>query len=202
MSPFRRIAPALFALSFATTASAVEQKIIDECDGCHGENGVSQWTDVPTIAGISEGVQEDALYAYRERERPCPKSEYRAGDTSRPATDMCAVAKNLSEEQIKEVAGYYAGKPFVAAKQQTDAAKAAMGKEIHDKSCEKCHTDGGRDPEDDAGILGGQMMGYMRESLKEFAEGRREMPKEMAKKMEGLTPDQIEALVQYYGSLQ
>jgi cytochrome c553 len=42
----------------------------------------------------------------------------------------------------------------------------------------------------------------MRESLKEFAEGKREMPKEMAKKMEGLTPDQIEALVQYYGSLQ
>jgi sulfide dehydrogenase cytochrome subunit len=202
MNPFRRIAPALFALSFATTAPAVDQKIIGQCEGCHGEKGVSQWTDVPTIAGVPEGVQEDALYAYRDSDRPCPKSEYRAGDTTRPATDMCAVAKNLSDEQIKEVAAYYAAKPFVPAKQQTDAAKAAMGKEIHDKTCEQCHTDGGRNPEDDAGILGGQMMGYLRESLKEFKAGKREMPRSMAKKIEALSADQIEMLVQYYGSLQ
>ena len=55
--------------------------------------------DVPTIAGLAPIVHEDALYIYADEARPCAESEYRQGDTSRPATTMCAIAAELSEDQ-------------------------------------------------------------------------------------------------------
>ena len=33
-----------------TTAAADLESIVEGCDGCHGTNGVSQWTDVPTLS--------------------------------------------------------------------------------------------------------------------------------------------------------
>ena len=72
-----------------------------DCDGCHGENGVSRWSEMPTIAGIDAFVNSEALCAYRDRARPCADSGYRTGGTSRPATDMCDVAASLSDEEIE-----------------------------------------------------------------------------------------------------
>src|SRR5210317_2242028 len=77
---------------------------VENCNGCHGDNGVSQWTDVPTIAGVPEFVHADALYIFRDEARPCTESKYRQGDTSRAATTMCAVAADLSDEMIDEIA--------------------------------------------------------------------------------------------------
>ena len=57
-----------------------------------------------TIIGItffSSGVHADYLLTYRGKGRPCPKSKYRQGDTKRAATDMCAVARKLTEADIE-----------------------------------------------------------------------------------------------------
>src|SRR6056300_836765 len=72
--------------------------VIEDCDGCHGNDGVSQWSDVPTIAGVPEYVQADALYLFRDNERPCSEMEYKQGDTTRPATTMCAAVADLSDD--------------------------------------------------------------------------------------------------------
>ena len=106
-----------------------------------------------TIAGVSEFVHSDALYIFRDEARPCTETEYKQGDTSRPATTMCAVVADMSDDMIDEVAAYYAAKPFVAAKQDFDAALAEAGKAIHEAECDRCHSEGGSNPEDDAGIL-------------------------------------------------
>ena len=45
--------------------------VADACNDCHGSDGVSEWNDVPTIAGIDEFVHSDALFVYRDRARPC-----------------------------------------------------------------------------------------------------------------------------------
>ena len=58
------------------------------------------WSDVPTIAGIPEFVHSDALYIFRDGDRPCSESEFRQGDTSRAATTMCDVLADVSDEQI------------------------------------------------------------------------------------------------------
>ena len=188
----------LAANAFAGDLSAV----VEDCNGCHGDNGVSQWNDVPTIAGIPEFVHSDALYVYRDNERPCAESEYRQGDTSKPATTMCAVVAELDDDTIDAVAAHYAELPFVAAKQEFDADKAAAGKAIHDEHCDKCHSDGGSNPDDEAGILAGQWMGYLETTFAQYAADERDQPSKMRDKMEGLSDADTTALIHYYASQQ
>jgi sulfide dehydrogenase cytochrome subunit len=176
--------------------------IIKDCNECHGDDGVSQWDDMPTIAGIDPFVHSEALYVYRDEARPCAESEYRLGDTSRPAKTMCEIAADLDDDQIEAIAEHYAALEFVPATQPFDAGLAEKGKVVHDEACEKCHTEGGSLPEDEAGILAGQWMGYMRRTFEEYAAGERDQPKKMKDKMDPLTADDVEALLHYYASQQ
>jgi len=192
---------ALVAMASVASAQGLDA-IIENCNGCHGDDGVSQWTDVPTIAGLPEFTHADALYFFRDEERPCSEAEYKQGDTSRAPTTMCAVAAELSDEQIDEIAAYYFELPFVPAKQDFDAALASAGKAVHDELCEKCHSDGGANPDDEAGILAGQWMGYMKATFDEYFTGAREQDKSMEDKMNALSEDDTKALLHYYASLQ
>ena len=176
--------------------------IVNDCEGCHGPKGVSAWSDVPTIAGISPDVHAGYLRTYKEKGRPCTKSEYRQGDTKRAATDMCAVAEKLSDADIDAVAKHFAGQAFVPAKQAVDAAKAAAGGKIHTRDCEKCHTGNGKDVDADASILAGQWMPYLKTAFAQFASGERPQPKKMKEKLSKLSAADIEALANFYGSQQ
>lgn len=189
-------------LGIPALASADVDALMQECNGCHGDNGVSQWSDVPTIAGLAEFVHVDALFIYQDEARPCAESEYRQGDTSRPATTMCAIAAELGEDDIDALAAAYAELPYVKAKQDFDADLAAAGKAIHDKDCERCHSEEGTNPDDEAGMLGGQQMGYLRDAFAAYADSSREQPGKMQEKLDALSADEIEALVHYYGSVQ
>lgn len=195
-------AVALIALLAVGTAVAEFDAIIKDCNDCHGDDGVSQWDDMPTIAGIDAFVHSEALYVYRDRARPCATTEYRQGDTSRAPTNMCDAVQDLSDEQIEAIAEHYAALPFVPAKQPFDAALAEQGQAIHDKACARCHSDGGSNPEDEASILAGQWMGYMRTTFAEYASGEREQPIAMKRTMDPLTEEEVEALLHYYASQQ
>ncbi len=115
---------------------------------------------------------------------------------------MCETVDELTEDEIEEIGEYYAAKPFVPAKQEFDAAKTAAGQKIHDKECEKCHIDGGTNPEEDAGILAGQWTEYLQQSFDAYMSGDREQPKKMKEKMEPLSEADIDALLHYYASQQ
>jgi sulfide dehydrogenase cytochrome subunit len=190
------------ALLAMGAARADVTAIVKDCEGCHGSKGVSAWSDVPTIAGISSGVHTDYLLSYKKKGRPCPKSEYRQGDTKRAATDMCAVAEKLSEADTEGVAKHFAGQTFVPAKQGIDAVKATAGGKIHARDCEKCHTGKGKDADADASILAGQWMPYLQGTFTQFASGERPQPKKMKEKLSKLSAADFEALVQFYGSQQ
>jgi sulfide dehydrogenase cytochrome subunit len=176
---------------------------IEDCDNCHGKDGASIESDVPSIGGVSPFIIEEYMFEYRDEGRICRESEYRAGDTDKPATDMCAIAQQLSEEEIPEIAEYYGGLEFVPAKQEFDAAKAAVGAKIHRQDCEKCHSDGGSYADDDASILAGQWMPYLEQVFADYAAGDRKMlDKKMKEKTDPLDAESIDALIHYYGSLQ
>lgn len=202
----KRLISIAFSLTLGLFASASMagdlESIVADCNGCHGDDGVSQWTDVPTIAGVSEFVHSDALYIFRDEARPCTESKYRQGDTSRPATTMCAAVADLSDDMIEEIAAYYAALPFVPAKQEFDADLAAAGKAIHDAECDRCHSEGGANPDDDAGILAGQWIGYMEDTFAEYRAGERDQPKKMEEKLNALSDDDVKALIHYYASQQ
>jgi sulfide dehydrogenase cytochrome subunit len=192
------------ALGMFASVSAAEDlaTITEDCNGCHGDNGVSQWSDVPTIAGVPEYAHADALYFFRDNERPCSESEYRQGNTARPAATMCDVVSDLSDEAIDEIAAYYFELPFVAAQQEFDAGLAAAGQAVHEKLCDMCHSEGGSNPDDEAGILAGQWMGYLENTFAEYASGDREQDKAMQKKMDELGDADVTALLHYYASQQ
>jgi sulfide dehydrogenase cytochrome subunit len=205
MSSFRRAftAPLLLALVVSVQAVAADlDTLVKECEDCHGKGGVSTADDVPTIAGISAPVHGDYLLTYQEKARPCRKSKFRHGDTSRPETDMCAITAKLSAADIEAVAKHFAAQAFVAAKQTFDAQKAAAGKALHARDCANCHSDGGRDPADDASILGGQHLKYLQQAFTDFRSGDREQSKKMAEKLAKWSDADIEAVLQYYASLQ
>jgi cytochrome subunit of sulfide dehydrogenase len=203
MKSFYRTAIILLLGSFTTVATAQDlASIVANCNGCHGDDGISQWTDVPTIGGMPEFTHGDALFFFRDGDRACSESEYRQGDTSRPATTMCEVTADLSDEMIDEIAAHYFELPFVAAKQDFDAGLAAAGKAKHDELCDKCHSDGGSNVEDEAGLLAGQQMGYLEATFAEYASGDREQDKKMQEKMDTLSADDMTALLHYYASQQ
>jgi sulfide dehydrogenase cytochrome subunit len=190
-------------LLFSLCASADVADIAGECDQCHGAEGVSSESDVPTIAGMSAFVLEDYLLTYQDEGRPCHETEYRSGDVERPATSMCAIAAELAEDEVTAIAEYYAASPFEPAKQPFDADKAAAGASIHKRDCEKCHTENGSNPDDDASILAGQWMPYLQQVFEDYSSGERDMvEKKMKEKFDPLSDEEKEALIHFYGSMQ
>lgn len=191
----------LAALILATTSAAAFAGA-ESCADCHGKDGASTESDVPVIGGVSEQYLVDSMAAYRDSKRPCAKSAYRGGDKKRAKTDMCEIAGKLSAEDTAKVAKELAAKPFVKVKQPFDAAKAATGKKIHDTQCEKCHSEGGSVAEDEAGILAGQWMPYMKETFAQYTKDARPQPEKMKVKFNALKPADQEALLHYYASQQ
>lgn len=196
------LAAVLTGLATANASAAGVGELVKPCADCHGKDGASTDPGFPVIGGFSVQYFADSMAVYADEGRPCPESEYPAGPNKGKKTDMCKIAKDLSESDINAMAEYFAGKPFVPAKQEFDAALAAKGKGIHEEHCEKCHSDGGSLASDDAGILAGQWKHYQRETLKAYISGEREAEKKMAKKMEKLDDEMVEQLVHYYSSLQ
>jgi sulfide dehydrogenase cytochrome subunit len=192
----------VFLWSFTCAAAMAADEAVQGCMDCHGQDGVSTESDVPSIGGFSAQYIIDSMLAYADGDRPATESKYRSGDTGRAPTDMAKIAKELDEDTIEEIANYFADKEFVPRKQEFDAKKAAVGAKIHKRGCEKCHEDGASSPDDDSGIMAGQWMPYLRQSFDEYGSGARAMPKKMIPKMEKLSEADIEALIHYYGSLQ
>ncbi len=192
----------IVALGIPTPATADLAAVIEDCNGCHGGGGVSEWSDMPSIAGLGEFVIADALYIYQDEARPCADSEYRQGDTSRPVTNMCKVAAGLSDDDIDALAAEYGNMQWVRAKQGFDADKAARGEAVHMDACDRCHSDAGTNPNDETSMLGGQQMDYLRTTLEQYVAGARGQPRKMQEAVDALSADEIEALVHYYGSIQ
>ena len=159
------------------------------CTGCHGADGVSGGPpDAPIIAGIPAVLQEDYLFAYRDGGRECW-----------PPGVMCQISASLSDDDIVELAAHFAEMPYKPAGEDFDAALAAEGEEIHKKDCGMCH--GMDDPGDaQSSILHGQKMAYLRNVMVQYAAGEREQLAPMQAKISALTPEQTEAILNYYAS--
>jgi sulfide dehydrogenase cytochrome subunit len=183
-------------------AAAGVDTLAEQCSHCHGENGASSEPTVPIIGGMSDFYIIDTMLVYQDEARPCVEAEYLDGPDKGQKTDMCRIAADLSEQDFEALGEYYAGKPFVAAKQEFDAAKAAEGQKVHDRQCEKCHEDGGAVAEDDAGFLAGQWTPYLKQVFEHYDSGERGMPEKMEPKYEKLDAAEKEALLHYYASLQ
>ncbi|WP_281556961.1 c-type cytochrome [Thalassomonas sp. RHCl1] len=175
---------------------------IRHCMDCHGENGVSVHSDVPTIAGLSAAYHKASLYAYQSKLRPAPASKYRHGDLRRAATDMKAISDKLSDKQITYISLYFAAQRFVPAKQNFNPLLVDLGEKIHQSYCRRCHKQGGSRAGDDSGLLAGQWSPYLRTTMQAYRDGSREMEKKMKIMLNKITEHEWQALLAYYASQQ
>lgn len=168
------------------------------CALCHGEEGPSPFPGVPTIHGLPHGVIENALYKYREGERPCRKSEC-TEDGRCPDMSMCDIAGPMSDEEMDALARWYAARPFAAHRDPYDPELAARGRALHDRHCEVCHTNLGSDPVDDASMLRGQRKVYLRSALEDFQQGRRSVGLDaMDARFKTFSDEELDALAEFY----
>jgi len=169
----------------------------DTCAGCHGTNGQSVGPATPNLAGISEAYFVESMTGFKA----LPKGKTHAED-ARPATIMNRIAKGYSDEQIEQMGAYFAKMPVYKAKVPHDAKMAKSGAAIYDKGCAKCHDENGALADDDAGILAGQWIPWMRYSMADFTSGHREMPKKMKKQVAKLSDAEIESVLNFFASQQ
>lgn len=192
---------ALLLLTALPVLAADPSALQSECDSCHGPGGNSPWSDIPTIAGQTPEFISKTLRAFQMWDRPCVKSKYRSGDTSRPNTDMCKIAGKLTEEEMTALAGHYSQQAFQPAQQEFDPGLAAAGAALHEEYCETCHEQGGltagRGPR-----LAGQWKPYLKATLKFVPTGEHLVPPMMERKISDFTQEEISQLLDYYASQQ
>jgi cytochrome c553 len=100
LSPHRLIAGAaiLLGLVAAPMAQAASPPALAGlCASCHGQNGISPYPAYPNLAGQKEGYIAYALQQYQTHQR-----------LGAQAGIMSAVAGQLSTDDIKALAAYYA----------------------------------------------------------------------------------------------
>lgn len=191
------------AMLFCSSLPAADiAPLISKCEGCHGPNGVSGHADLPSIGGQSEKYILASLRSYQKWGRPCVKSQFRYGDTSRPESNMCEVTESLSEDEFLALAAHFSSLPFVPARQPFDTDLAARGAELHAANCETCHMKGGSDTDSLGPRLAGQWSQYLRAAIKFVPTGEHLVPRLMENKIIELDADEWDALLNYYASQQ
>ena len=178
------------AVSAGNMTGAYGVMLSNTCAGCHGTDGASVGPAIPSLGGMSAVYITETMAGYK------------SGDIA--STIMGRIAKGYSDDEVAAMANHFAAQKQHRADQSFDSAKAAKGEKLHDKYCEKCHSEAGSLAEDDSGILAGQLMPYLHYTMEDFHNGDRSMPKKMKKKVKKLHKKEgdagIDAIFNYYAS--
>ncbi len=171
--------------------------LVKRCEGCHGKDGNSAVPVVPSIAGFSYEGFLNTMEVFRENERIALEFQ-RPGE---PETVMNDIARLLDDEQVDALARYFSERPFLPIRQAVDKELASRGEILHKQHCERCHTDNGAHPVEDAAILAGQWSPYLRIQFNNILTGKRIVPRSMLRRVKKLNDKDIESLIHFYASV-
>ena len=174
------------------------EEVASRCNECHGEGGHSETPDIPSIAGFSMLATMDLLDTYRMGLRKARTVTLPDGSE----TNMEEVANSLSDDDeigplssITRTHGVALPRSGVRrGRGQSEAPR------IHAERCERCHYDGGRDPESDLPLSAGQWREYLVAEFDNFDSGRRAMSEKMKEKYDTLSAADKQAIIELYVS--
>lgn len=190
---FARLAPALGMIAALVAGSAFAQapapagdvargaKIAYTCYGCHGvpdyRNAYPAY-HVPKLGGQHEGYIYAALTEYRNGSRPHPT--------------MVGQAASMKEQDLRDIAAYFASKePVKSDGKPTGTAPAAAA------VCAACHGNDGVGILPEYPTLSGQHRDYLEQALHAYRKGTRKNAI-MAPMAAALTDADIKALAAYF----
>jgi cytochrome c553 len=186
---------ALFVGSLAGTAASAQNQPLQgdakhgkaisyTCLGCHGVEGYKNaypMYSVPKLEGQHPEYLAAALHGYKD------------GDRSH--LTMHSQASTLSDQDIADIAAYFAGKPLVTQGKATATPPPAA------TLCVSCHGQDGVGIAPTYPSLAGQHPDYLARAIDEYRKGGRKNPI-----MKGfaatLKDEDIEAIAAYFGKLQ
>jgi cytochrome c553 len=169
-------------------AADVKEKA-ETCKACHGDNGVSQMENIPSLAGqLDQYIQWQLVY-------------FRAG--SRKNEQMQPIVDDLANEDIRNLGAYFAQLTAFKGTSDDNPDLSAKGKQAAaGRRCASCHGD------DFAGTkavarLAGQREDYLLKALMDYKTGQRVGGGQavMADVAYPLSEEEIEALAHYLAHL-
>ena len=175
-------------------AKAGEGKIA-MCIGCHGITGYQasfpEVYKVPMIGGQNEAYIVSALNAYKKGERKHPT--------------MRGIADHLSDQDIADVAAFYAGHGK-AKEGKAKEANAAVTALLQKGACFSCHGDGFAKPIDPSyPKVAGQYSDYVFRALQSYKTENNQLIGRSNGVMAGIAKqfknDELQQLAKYIGSL-
>jgi cytochrome c553 len=177
------------SLAHAADIAAGKEKA-ELCAACHGDNGISQTENIPSLAGqLDQFIQWQLVF-------------FRAG--TRKNEQMQPVVEQLNNDDIRNLGAYFAQLPPPKATKPDDnpdlskkGAQAAAG-----RRCASCHTDSFAGTKAVARIAG-QREEYLVKALRDYKSGVRAggAMAAMADVAYPLSGEEIEALAHYLANL-
>lgn len=194
------------ALARATQGNAEEGKRLHHflyCSACHGDDGHSPSRNWPSLTGQKPDYVMKTLLDYKQNMRR---------DHYRKAYVMSRVSSLLDENQMANLAAYYASQPSPPVPPQTNAKLARKGAHLANQgddkrgiaACAGCHGEHGESGiTPDTPALAGQTPEYFIQAMKMYRAGMRtsDVGGVMRLFSKGLTDAEIEALAHHYASL-
>ncbi len=129
------------------------------CSACHGKEGISRAPVFPNLSGQKEA------YLFKQL------NDFKSG--VRASNNMSGVVKNLSEQDMKDVAMYFSAHGMVH--ETSRKVSDSLMKKVNDKLiiCMPCHSRNGISKSNLFPNLAGQKERYLQKELEKFQKGRR-----------------------------
>jgi len=171
------------------------KKLNGDCVACHGENGIAETPEVPTLAG------QDPLYTYKQLQDY--KSKLRASPI------MGEAVAGLSDRDMADLSVFYARQKPPAGRSVRPSASIAKLVSIGDgarliPACDSCHGSRGAGNPGSYGMpaLQNQKREELATEMKLFRSGERanDVYRVMRESSKQLTDAEIQALAAYYAS--
>lgn len=156
------------------------RQVAGMCRTCHGLDGLAQVPIAPSIGGEREAYLASQLLAFKSGER-----EHEM---------MTVVAQSLSEQQIADVAAWFASQTVHPVLPEGFDPEAAP------ELCSGCHGADGIALLEEAPNLAGENQVYLETQLKAFRDGRR-VHEIMTQVAADLTPEEMRAVTEWYAAI-
>ncbi|MFP4079445.1 MAG: c-type cytochrome [Ectothiorhodospira sp.] len=199
------IAAATLAASMSASLHAAEpgdpergRELSSPCVACHKEDGNSANPEWPKTAG------KDEDYLFKQL------MDYKWGRRSHSL--MNPQVEDLTEQDMRDLAAYYASQETAPGRPSADEETLELGKKIYFggnlqsgvAACVACHGPGGQgNPAAEFPSVAAQHATYAQDQLEQFSDGVRENdPGRMMRDVAGrMTEEEMEAVSQYMESL-
>jgi cytochrome c553 len=166
--------------------NAGKQVAESECIDCHGMDGRGENADIPNLAAQSAEYLVEAMLAYR--------------DGRRLHAALQDMTQSMSDENIRNIAGYYASLPQLQSLESENSGVSSLGEsESAGAICEECHGAKGISNTKGVPSLAGQQPAYLIVATQGYQDGTRKHT-DQSDMLAELEQIDIEKMAMYFAS--